>query len=224
MSKITTFVEARDTQSRAVVPTAEHHGAAEPPAPRGLTLYEYEATLASFEDEPVYGLSVEQKQHLAEITRMATEQKRDAVARFIRTMSASVESLKAEEEYLKTRRKAIERRLEALKIYVAVLVDTYAPPAAEEGGVRRLEGKVFKLCTQRNPVSVEITDEAKIPDEYKRVAMMVPAADVDDILEQFPGAEKGKEDIPLTPIKQALEAGDEVPGARLQQTRSLRVR
>lgn len=220
---MTTFAEATDTQAVAVVPTAEQTRAGEPPPVRSLSLYEYEATLASFDDADDTGLSVEQKRHLAEITLMATEQKRDAVARFIRTLGASVDSLKEEEEYLRTRRKAIERRLDSLKLYVAVLVDQYAPPAAEEGGVRRLEGRVFKLCTQRNPVSVEITDEPSIPLEYQTATIIVPAEQANDIVQQFDV--KGIVfETSKTAIKKAIEAGIEVPGAELRQTRSLRVR
>lgn len=220
----TTFAEATDTQAVAVVPTAEQTRAGEPPPVRSLSLYEHEQLLAEIGDaDSEDGMTAEQRTMLAEITHLAAQEKRDAVARFILTVKAQIDAIKAEEGRLHERRRTAERKLERLTEYVRSLVDTYAPAPRIADGPRKLEGKAFSLCTQRNPVSVEITDEAAVPSQYQTATIVVPAGESADIAAQFT-VKSIKFETSKTAIKQAIEAGTEVPGAELRQTRRLVVR
>ena len=62
---------------------------------------------------------------------------------------------------------------------------------------------MFNFSIQKNPVSVNITDENILPEDY--------------LIPQPPKVDKSS-------LKEALKNGIEVPGAELKQTEGLRIR
>lgn len=107
------------------------------------------------------------------------------VARNMRTTAAAIKEAEAS---MSARRKAIEARADYLEKRV---FDTML-----ETGITKIECPYFRLSIQNNPASVDVFDQLQIPQDYMRE---IPA----------------KFEIDKALIKQAINDGFEVPGARL---------
>ena len=118
------------------------------------------------------------------------------VAAFARQMEAEAEAIKTEVERMEKRRKALEARARWLKDYVKIGMETI--------GYKKLESPWFVLAVQKNPAAVDVFDESRIPDEYKR-----------QIIEYR---------IDKTAIKEAIGKGLDIPGARLTNGTRLAIR
>ena len=70
-------------------------------------------------------------------------------------------------------------------------------------GKTKFKSGMFNFAIQKNPASVNITDENILPEDY--------------LIPQPPKVDK-------TSLKEALKNGIEVPGAELKQTEGLRIR
>lgn len=113
----------------------------------------------------------------------------------IRNMEAMPDAIKAEEKRLAERRKAIEKRVDSIKHWLFTNM--------QMAGISKIESPVFTVALQNNPASVVIDDESLIPTDYMRVPDAPP-----------PSPDK-------TLIKQAINDGFEMPGARLQTSQRL---
>lgn len=116
--------------------------------------------------------------------QIAREEKLEGIACLIKEAKAMGDALKAEKESLYKRQKAEERKVESLKHLLTVCME---------------DGEKFKSAraqiSWRASKSVEVQDEALIPEEYLKVV-----------------TEPNK-----TAIKLAIERGEEVPGAAIVQ-------
>ena len=125
----------------------------------------------------------------------AIENKAENIAKLIRNHEADVSAYKEEEDRLKTKRQAMENKVKWLK--------TYLEDNMKLTGKTKFKSGMFNFSIQKNPVSVNITDERIIPEEF--------------LIQQPPKVDK-------TSLKEALKNGIEVPGAELKQTEGLRIR
>lgn len=123
------------------------------------------------------------------------ERKADGYARVIKNITAEIEGIKAEENRLSEKRKALENSVTQLKKSLET--------AMIQTDKRKFKTDLFSFNIQKNPPSVNITDDKKIPDEYK-----IPQPDK----------------IDNKAIIQALKEGAEFDWAELKQTESLRIR
>lgn len=123
------------------------------------------------------------------------ENKAENVAKLIRNLESDRLAYKEEEDRLKTKRQAVENKLEWLK--------TYLKDCMKLTGKTKFKSGVFKFSIQKNPVSVNITNKKIIPEDY--------------LIPQPPKVNN-------TTLKKALKDGIEVPGAELKQTEGLRIR
>ena len=121
-------------------------------------------------------------------------EKADNIVRYIRNLSAEAEALKAEEAALFKKRKAAENKAERLKAYLAAQMTLC--------GFRELRAGLFKLRFQPTPPAIGIIDEAAIPEQYRKV----------------------KIEIDRLAIRDALKAGEEVPGIEVQRGEALVIR
>lgn len=126
------------------------------------------------------------------------EQKAVNVAAFARQMEAEAEAIKAAEERMDRRRKALENRARWLRDYVKI--------GMEVVGVKKVSSPWFVLAIQNNPAAVEITDPAAVPGEFMRQPEPPP-----------PAPDK-------TAIKAAWASGQPVPGTRLVTGTRLAIR
>lgn len=134
----------------------------------------FEDTLASLED--------------------AIEQKAENIAKIIRTLTSEAEAIKAEEQRLANRRKALENRVEGLKQYLAT--------SLEQAGLEKVKTPTFTVSFRTNRASVTILDETLIPEEYFKVTK-TPMKDA---------------------IRELLEQGQEIPGVALERGKYLTIR
>lgn len=198
--------------------------AAELPAPveiaGSLTLFQIEESLTLLaEAAQEEGLTPEIEQGFAQYLEGAAE-KRDRVAEFIQYCEGMAELAKAEVKRLQARQKRFEATVERVENMVLRVLDAF--------GVSRLEGKTHTLKKRKCPASVEVTDEAQIPAEFKRITVTLPLVKWSALLSEAPeqlreqitkSGLKQEFAIDLTAIKQALNLEQKVSGADLKINR-----
>jgi len=123
--------------------------------------------------------------------------KAERICRYMANVKAQAEACKAEEERLAKRRKASERKTDALKW----ILET----SMIRAGMEKAEAGTFKLAIQKNPPSVFIARLDDVPPEYWRIIPETREPDKRKMLED-------------------LKAGEKIPGVLLAQTSGLRVR
>ena len=159
---------------------------------------------------------------LADAMRAAVD-KRQRVGEFIRYCQTHQEACRAEIERLTRLYDFYVKAQARMETIVLRVIESLGTDA--KGKYKTLEAHTFKFRAQRNPSTTVITDAAKVPDGFKRMrigfalpkwAWMQVEADLKRLVtEQVPSCEiSASEDIPLTPIKRAIEEDcQEVPGA-----------
>lgn len=123
------------------------------------------------------------------------QEKATNVARFFRSLEATADAMKEAEERMAKRRKAVLNRVEQMKAYLL-----HNMQACQ---IKKIDGPEFSLSVRDNPASVVILDPAELPPE-----LMV---------------EKVSHSPDKRAIKERIEAGEVVPGARLERGQSLRI-
>jgi hypothetical protein len=126
------------------------------------------------------------------------EVKATNVAMFVRNLEASAEQIKLAEKAMAERRKSIENKAESIKRY---LKDNM-----QRTGITKIECPYFALSIKKNPPSVIIDDPAAIPTKF----MVTPPAPP-------PAPDKAA-------IKSALQAGEVVEGAHIEQGERLEIK
>lgn len=116
------------------------------------------------------------------------------VCKVIRNLESDAKSIKDEEERLKARRQAIEKRTDSIKRYLKDNMIT--------AGIEKIESPWFVISVRNNPESVVVDAESQIPQDYMRE---IPA--------------KYEPDKEL--IKRAIKDGYQVPGCHLERKKSL---
>ena len=115
----------------------------------------------------------------------------------IRSLENLRDGMKTEAQRLTERQRVIDNRIRSIKEWYQRNLD-----AMGKSKVETLRGT---MAVQNNPPSLKVTDERKIPICY---LTLVPA----------------RYEVDKDAVKTALKAGEEVPGAHLEQGRSLRIR
>lgn len=154
----------------------------------------YELSVA-FQEVQNMDLDPEVMQDTLDSIEDAIENKAENIAKLIRNLESDVTAYKEEEERLKTKRQATENKVKWLK--------TYLEDNMKLTGKTKFKSGMFNFSIQKNPASVNITDEKIIPEEF--------------LIQQPPKVDK-------TSLKEILKRGIEVPGAELKQTEGLRIR
>lgn len=154
----------------------------------------YELSL-SFQEVQNMDLDPEVMKDTLDSIEDAIENKAENIAKLIRNLESDVSAYKEEEDRLKTKRQATENKVKWLK--------TYLEDNMKLTGKTKFKSGMFNFSIQKNPASVNITDERIIPEEF--------------LIQQPPKVDK-------TSLKEILKRGIEVPGAELKQTEGLRIR
>nr|DAT07443.1 MAG TPA: resistance protein [Caudoviricetes sp.] len=154
----------------------------------------YELSLA-FQEVQNMDLDPEVMKDTLDSIKDTLENKLENTVKVIRNKEARATALKTEEDRFKAARQAEENGVKWLKTYVEDCLKLI--------GKTKYEAGMFKLSIQKNPLSVNITDENILPEDY--------------LIPQPPKVDKAS-------LKEALKNGIEVPGAELKQTEGLRIR
>ena len=118
----------------------------------------------------------------------------DSLATAITQDKGSIEAIKEEKARLAEREKAAEKRIELAKGNLKRMM--------EAAGKKSFKTALHDFSIRKNPPGVAIDVPGEIPACYMKTADPVPDK---------------------TAIREAIKAGREVPGARLEQTESLRI-
>lgn len=178
-------------------------------------------------EEPETQEAIEDCKAKIEAIGAALDDKTDAIAAVLRRIRADKEITKSEEARQHRRGKTLDAADEWLCQYTLRVI--------KEKGIPRLKTALNTLYPLRSEATV-ITDAAKVPLQWKDVEIKLPKwaweymrdqllldAHGVPIREVIQGLQP-VESIPLTPIKKAIKAGGEVPGADLKFNTSLVVR
>src|SRR5699024_3699264 len=122
------------------------------------------------------------------------ENKAENIAKLIRHIDSDIDALRTEEKRLAQRRRALENKKKSIKDYLEMQLKVTE--------IDKVKTQLFTVSIQNNPPSVRIIDEDEIPEDYLSYTKSISRRD----------------------ILQSLKDGEEVPGAELKQTRSLRIR
>lgn len=123
------------------------------------------------------------------------EDKADGYAKVIGELSARAEALSKEADRLSSRKKAIENNIKRMKENL-----TQCMVAIDK---RKIKTDLFSFSVQKNQASVKFNiPEDQIPDDYMRI----------------------KKEPDKTSIKKAIEAGEPITWAYLEQSEGVRIR
>lgn len=123
------------------------------------------------------------------------EDKAESVACYIKNLTAFAADLKAEEENLADRRKAVERRVDGVKKYLSSCLVAVGKDKVETAKAR---------ISFRKSVQVQIEDEKALPADF-----------VTTTVTKSPDK---------TAIKKAIQGGQDVTGASLIEKRNIQIK
>ena len=126
------------------------------------------------------------------------ETKAQNVAFLARNLESTAAAIKQAEADMAARRKAMENRADGLKRYIF--------ESMKFAGIEKIECPHFRLSIKNNPAAVEIFEPGLVPASFMRTPEPPP-----------PAPDK-------TAIKEALKAGQDVPGARLTSGQRLEIK
>ena len=150
-----------------------------------LSLYQITSSFPKLIEEE---MSEEDKKEVKKELTELLQQKSQNLIGYIRNIELTIEAMKNEEKRISEQRKVLESRLTKFKEYVKECM--------EQNGFTKIETQLGALSIVKNPISVEIYDEAQIPDEYKTKVIEIK--------------------VDKTAIKKALkETGEIIPGTRI---------
>lgn len=161
-----------------------------------LSLYQITSAFPKLIDQEE--MSEEDKKEVEKELTELLQQKSQNLIGYIRNIELTIEAMKNEEKRISEQRKVLESRLTKFKEYVKECM--------EQNGFTKIETQLGALSIAKNPISVEIYDEAQIPDEYKTKVIEIK--------------------VDKTAIKKALkETGEIIPGTRIIDNKtSLRIK
>ena len=122
------------------------------------------------------------------------EVKSDGYAKVIRQLEADQKAIEAEVERLETRKNTIKNRIKTMKESLQ--------NAFTALDIQKMKTDLFTFYIQKNAPSVIIDDPEGVPDEFFKV----------------------KKELSKTSIKEAIEAGEDIRFAHLEQSESIRIR
>lgn len=125
----------------------------------------------------------------------AIEDKAENIAKLIKNLEADAKIIKEEEQRLAERRRAIEAKVDKLKMYLQEQLET--------AGIEKVKRPTITVAIQVNPPSVDVIDETAIPSDF--LIPQAPKLDKRSILER-------------------LKKGEAIPGVTLKQTKGVRIR
>ena len=126
------------------------------------------------------------------------EAKATNTAMVVRNLEATAAAIKEAEKQMAERRKAVENRAERVRDFLLANMVV--------AGIQKIECPYFKLAVRENPPAVEVYEPGLIPAEFMRQPEPPP-----------PAPDK-------TAIKEAMKAGQDVPGCRLTRGTRLEIK
>lgn len=124
------------------------------------TLYditaEYAHALATLED--MDDISQEVIEDSLAVLKDDLNTKAVQVGHFLKNLKANADAIRSEEKKLAERRKSLVSKYEDFKFYLLKNM--------QAAGINKIEHPTIELKLRKAPVSVDITDESQLPDEF----------------------------------------------------------
>jgi len=120
--------------------------------------------------------------------------KAESIAKLVKNIESDINSIKEEEKRLRSKKSTLQNKVKSLKDYL------YGQLKAT--GNKKIKTPLFSVWYQNNAPSLEIIDQESIPEEFIKYEKKIQSRNILD----------------------ALKEGEEIPGADLKQTESLRIR
>ena len=196
-------------------------------------LYEVEDSLLALLDTDEAGVMEGEEEFRRELAAglETAAQKRDSTAGFIKMCEYAAAAAGAESQRLLARKRGFENAAERLRGYVVKIIESLPRERNRKGEekLRKLEGNKFTMSARACQASLEITDAAKVPEEFLTVTVAMPNSVWRRLIEAA-GAYAPKElsaiadrtgwckpqiSIDNAKVKAALMDGRDVPGADL---------
>lgn len=170
-----------------------------------MNLYEICAELRALENAAEDGLYIDPEtgelmDFATALEKLALDKrvKLENIAIWYKNLASDAAAMKIEEENLSKRRKAVESKMDSLKGYLMAAL------TREDGTSEKFASPRAAITIRRNAPSVAIHDEALLPEEFK-IQKVTTAVDKKSLGE-------------------VLKRGIEVPGAHLEQSRSVMIK
>jgi hypothetical protein len=190
-----------------------------------LSLYSLEDTLLALLDSAETVDDSQQVAYLQDLAQAHEQalQKRRNVRAFLLWLKAQQVLCKAEADRIADLQRHYANAEKRLENYVVGVIQEFAPEPKK--GAKKLECEPGVLSIRKNPDSIEITDEAAVPAEYKVLTIALPAQVWEGLLEPLDEGcraavisqiRRSDLSVEKKPIKAAIEAGAEVPGATVR--------
>jgi hypothetical protein len=183
------------------------------------TLYDAEESLTALLDTAELVTPDQDQAFLADLEAALTTatDKRDRVAHRLAKLEVQQAFAAAEIKRLHEFKRSAEAQQEQLEGYVSYVIQRLGKDA--KGKWRKLEGNSSTMFLRACASSVEITTEADIPLDYKSATVKMSAAMWLDVLNSlntdFPLAYETELTVDKRAVKASIDAGVEVPGAKL---------
>lgn len=120
--------------------------------------------------------------------------KAENIAKLISSIKGDVETIKAEENRLKDKRRSCENKIKGLQEYLFNNL--------EKIDKKKIQTPLYKISIQKNPAKLVVKDESKVPDEYLKII----------------------KEIDKAKLKEAIQDGLSVDYAEIIQEEGLRIR
>lgn len=118
----------------------------------------YEYMDAALDDENLTEDDIQMYYDTLESIQEPFEQKVENIVKFLRNIEGDIEAFKVEKLRLEKRQRYLQRKFDGLKDWLKT--------ALELNGINSVEAGLFKVRLQKNPASVEIINQDKVPNQY----------------------------------------------------------
>ena len=106
-------------------------------------------------------ITEEEKSRLKEELTLLLQNKSKNIIGYTKNIELTIEAMKQEEKRIADNRKSLENRLSNFKDYVKECM--------LQSNIDKVTTEIGTLSIAKSPISVEITDVDKIPEEYKNI-------------------------------------------------------
>ena len=142
----------------------------------------------------------------------------DSTHRYLCRIESDIAAVDAEIKRLREYRTTLERRVERIENNLVKVIQ--ARGTDRKGKYTKLEGHIVTTSVRALPASVLVFDESRVPAEYKRAIVQLPAMVWNAVASMLPAetlaAVKCSFEVSKSQTKDAISSGVDVPGADLE--------
>lgn len=194
-----------------------------------LNLYQIEEDLQALLDTAEGGVAPEHQEEIQQaiiVAHMNAVDKRERVHQFMTHVDGQIDNIDRELERLQKLKKSYGSAVGRIAGYIVSVIQGLGKDG--KGKYKKLEGQTCVFSLRAAPDSVEVLDDTKVPNRFKKFTLTVPAeawdafidsADIDERQRFLKAVVSSSVAVDKWPIKAALKAKEQVPGVELKTER-----